>query len=673
LLFVVVGIVVGIAVIAKYKNKITWRKKFFRSKQKIDHNATNWKDALKEESDDNSKELNKIDKNDENINDDFFIFYQFFSYYTIIFVVWILLWIFKGWTIAINKTLILSLIFIIIDTRFIFFRFLLFIPKYEKHHLIYDERYIFPIPFLSRILLSYVKKKNLDYAVNLSIYTINNHKIHKRQAQKGLLLIILNEFEKFNELQQIQNIKTNYQFLSNLEFFNDEDLNQFQILISISEDLKNALIESTFSNKVRIFEKSIEKLNDLKKLVNLTKIEKQKNKIEAFENFLNNPFGTDKIKPIYYAFENIDLVLEKWKLIIKNTINEIESNGKLPISNPFIVGKPIKNEVNTVFISRKDIIEQIQNEALREAETGGILFVGNRRTGKSSTLLNMQPYLHSSLKSVYFDCQSPKLTDSQHFSLTVSKTISETLNLPVNNKITDFALLTDFFEEVQQKLFAQNNYLLICFDEYEKFNKLVLEKKLDNLTDSFRYWIQHLNNFIFLFAGSHSVEELKEINWSDYLINLRTVRISYLDEKSSLQLITNPIPNFGLIYETEEISQNLAKQLGGLPYLMQATMFELVNILNNDDCRKIAYQTDIDNAIEKMFVSANEYFSYFWSDEINKDMQTILLELIKTETIKTENKTALRNLLIKEIIIQDAQNYKFAVPIIKTWIEKNII
>jgi len=74
-----------------------------------------------------------------------------------------------------------------------------------------------------------------------------------------------------------------------------------------------------------------------------------------------------------------------------------------------------------------------------------------------------------------------------------------------------------------------------------------------------------------------------------------------------------------------------------------------------------------------MFVSANEYFSYFWSDEINKDMQTILLELIKTETIKTENKTALRNLLIKEIIIQDAQNYKFAVPIIKTWIEKNII
>jgi len=254
------------------------------------------------------------------------------------------------------------------------------------------------------------------------------------------------------------------------------------------------------------------------------------------------------------------------------------------LPNPFVTGNPIQPEYREVFVGRRDIIEQIQTEALREGGAGAILFLGNRRTGKTSTLLNLQSQVGSGIKPVFIDCQSPLVSGGTlvDFSGKLAATVLKA-TVQRDESITNFqtfADLTRLLEKLQLKFYRQGIRSLLCFDEYERLTTQITNGALSGLPDSLRYWIQHLPNFIFLFAGSHPLTEISDLDWSDYLINVRTVPISYLDFDSALHLITKPVPEYNLTYEPEDVAGQLISRLGGQPYLLQAVMFELTEHLN---------------------------------------------------------------------------------------------
>ncbi len=55
-------------------------------------------------------------------------------------------------------------------------------------------------------------------------------------------------------------------------------------------------------------------------------------------------------------------------------------------------------------------------------------------------------------------------------------------------------------------------------------------------------------NRLTLAAYLPSVDDRHDV-WSDYLINTRTLRVSYLDEESARELIVQPVEDFTNIYE----------------------------------------------------------------------------------------------------------------------------
>jgi hypothetical protein len=520
-------------------------------------------------------------------------------------------------------------------------------PRINKNPLVWDENFGLPFPFLPKILQSYVKKRDLIYATELCVFLINERKVQRKAAQKGLMLITTDVMSKFESLLQISRLKESLNYLPAAKTIPEGFSDNILKFAELSEDIQNAQNESNISNKVSIYSRSLKTLEEYRKSAIWKK---------------------DKDSPHFAK------VAEKWQQIINKEILTIKKSGKMPLANPFVTGNPVKEKEGTVFIGRQDIVEQIQNEALREVGAGGILFIGNRRTGKTSTLINMQPYLHSSLMVAFFDLQKPhfKATEN-HFAEAIYQDISKITKIAGKKNVDDFASLTDYFEQVQQNLKKQDKNLLICFDEYERLTPTIMEGKLAGLPDTMRYWIQHLDHIIFLFAGSHSVEEIEQIDWSDYLINLRTVNISYLNKNAALQLVTTPIPEFGLYYEPQSLAKEFALKLGGHPYLSQAAMFELVNILNADDSRKIAKKEDTDLSIEKMFSSTQTYFKHFWEEEINENMQKLLIQLISLEIIETEDRKALNQLLKKDIIRIVNGEYEFCVPVVKMWIERNVL
>jgi AAA+ ATPase superfamily predicted ATPase len=68
--------------------------------------------------------------------------------------------------------------------------------------------------------------------------------------------------------------------------------------------------------------------------------------------------------------------------------------------------------------------------------------------------------------------------------------------------------------------------------------------------------LQYLAAWTLLFSGSHEPKELPDY-WSDYLINIRTLRVSYLDEDSARELIVQPVEDFTNICDRTAIGVRL--------------------------------------------------------------------------------------------------------------------
>jgi hypothetical protein len=69
--------------------------------------------------------------------------------------------------------------------------------------------------------------------------------------------------------------------------------------------------------------------------------------------------------------------------------------------------------------------------------------------------------------------------------------------------------------------------------------------------------------------------------WSDYLINVRTLRIGPLEEKDARELIESPIENFPLTYAAGAVD-DLSVATACQPFLIQATCRDLVNHISHE-------------------------------------------------------------------------------------------
>ncbi len=501
-------------------------------------------------------------------------------------------------------------------------------PSLSKHLIVKDENIVFSLPFLTKLLRNNVDRRGVEYTRELITFIIENRSALQKQAQDALVFIT------FASMQEITAIKD----FSNYSYLRDNYEKSLSILGKIAYELEKNYKSENLSNRLNIYKDIVKEITDQKR-DNLWKKSK---------------FTTEFSK-----------AAEIWKNIVSNKIEEIEKSSGLPLPNPFIVGKPVKGKA---FISRDDIIEEIKNESLRDAHTGGIIFLGNRRTGKSSTLLNLNEYLPSSLKSIYFDFQNPQLFSSiKAFCKKIANETEKSLNIRPEDEINNLSDLSSYFETVQNKISQEQIRLLICFDEFEKMTEKILAGKLDGLADSLRHWIQHLDNFVFLFACGNEIYEIDGFDWSDYLINLRTIRISYFDYNQSRYLMTKPVSNFDLKYHDEKLLENFIKRMGGHPYLIQAAMYNLTTLLNNDNNRKTADEADINSAVEKTFSSTEAYFHHFWETELGKGMRIEIIRLAENKEL--ENKQVIRRLLEKEFIRKTEDGYEFCVPVVKEWIK----
>lgn len=234
-----------------------------------------------------------------------------------------------------------------------------------------------------------------------------------------------------------------------------------------------------------------------------------------------------------------------------------------------------------------------------------------------------------------------------------------------------FTRLDEYLDQFERLATERGKRILLAFDEYEGLEESIAGGDISkNVRGKLRNIIQHRQRIVVLVSGSHRFEELTGVNWASYLINTRTLELSFLDEQAARELLTEPVPQ--LRYE-DGVLEEILRLTHCQPYLLQAVASELVNHLNELQ-KTIAARADLDAAVNKVLTSAGAYFANTWREDNSATEQTVLrayAEGAGERVAAAEFQAALQSLIRKEMMERDGDAYRLAVPLFGLWILRN--
>ena len=466
-----------------------------------------------------------------------------------------------------------------------------------------------------------------------------------------------------------------------------EDIRSAVTLETIAEiNSSIKLIPSDASNNLRNFLLGVEQLRQYARAA--LNSETQYNRQEQLEKALETTQGLskyfDSIPPWQFPTV-IPPTLKNWEKIFRLELSKV---GKEPIPNVYIAGSPL-SENSKVFKGRKDIFRILEQELATEAEQRPALFLfGARRSGKTSVLRQLPDVLGPQVIPAIIDLQSMALTnnattflDKLIGQITKNALSYRSIKLPEisrkNLQSDPYMAFADWLSNVERSI--GKKWLLLSFDEYEYFDKIVSDGRVDQrIFQLLRSILQNYSGVTLLFSGAHTFEELEPI-WSHYLINVRTIKIGQLEEEEARELIERPIEKFPLKYTTAAV-QRILSAVNGQPYLLQATCRDLVNIIN-DQGRFSVRVSDVELALISVLTTGSAYFKELWSgpdsDEKQRAVMTEIAKkngqpLVEEMARLIGGPVAIRTLVNHDVIEKIKDGYCFKVELVRKWVEQQI-
>lgn len=312
-----------------------------------------------------------------------------------------------------------------------------------------------------------------------------------------------------------------------------------------------------------------------------------------------------------------------------------------PIFNPYLPGTPLRSN-SRLFYGREQLFSFIADNAGGWSQRNVLILIGQRRTGKTSTLLRLGQHLPNDLLPVYIDCQSLGVSPGMGALFhDLAWLISDALSL----RDIDIAVPPPdvwqvdptgefqrrFIPAVKAKL-PPGTTLLLVFDEFEAFENLVEDGILPPTFFSFmRHLMQHSEGLSFIFVGTRRLEEMSADYWS-VLFNIALYeRITYLPEEAAVRLITEPVAP-DLIYDDLAIDKIL-RVTAGHPYFVQLVCYALVKRANAE---RTGYVTisDVNATLDEMLSLGEVHFAYLWqrSSHAERVVLTAVAHMTHDET-----------------------------------------
>jgi len=225
------------------------------------------------------------------------------------------------------------------------------------------------------------------------------------------------------------------------------------------------------------------------------------------------------------------------------------------------------------------------------------------------------------------------------------------------------------FEQYLTKHTKALNYkIIIAFDEYESFHKHIVKKHGEDILENMRSFMQSQNQVIFLFAGMLRISDLTSPNWDEYFPHTQRLKVDYLSREESLELITNPVEDFNLVY-TDEVANKVYELTSGHPQLLQTICSIIVNIANSENQKNITNEM-LNKAKEQVFEINEMPMTIFWRefcDDAERDVMEQILANREVVKETKEQKRAVARLIDYGFIGTDMT---IRVPLFEKWLEE---
>jgi hypothetical protein len=372
----------------------------------------------------------------------------------------------------------------------------------------------------------------------------------------------------------------------------------------------------------------------------------------------------------------------------------------LKIENIFIAGRAISADEERVFVGREDLFKKIR-ENLDAAQKPTLVLHGQRRTGKTSLLLQLPSRLPAEYVPVYVDLQDKIITPKDglnHLLYTLAREAVDQADKkrhialpPV--ELDDFErrgprAFYEWLEQTRQRL--EGRLLLLALDEFEMIEKAIKKGKMDEtVLDVLRHLIQHHSPwFVLLFAGVRTLEEMGR-DWHSYFISVRPLHVSYLDLKAARELILLPTRTYPIHYDEPAID-SILQATRAQPFLLQAVCLKLILFLNSRqryEAGPLGRVTlaDTRQAIDQALRSAQPFFFDLW-DRSSEPERILLAELAhrQEEVIRldeldesvglpaAEIHPTVEKLRRRELIERVGRECQFQVPMMRRWIQDEV-
>lgn len=388
-------------------------------------------------------------------------------------------------------------------------------------------------------------------------------------------------------------------------------------------------------------------------------------------------------------------VVACWRAIIHKTINDLEQQSKTlqEIPNPYIVGVPL-NRYQEIFVGRTGIAAKIES-LLRSEVHPPLLIYGPRRMGKTSLLYNLRRLLPSRIAPLFVDLQGPVALATDHagflFALTreIVKSASLIQSAPLSaltlEKLSSnpFAIFDQWLDELEAAFSIRGvTTILLTLDEFESLDVAIHEKRLgeEAVLGTLRHIIQHRPQIKLLLAGSHTLDEFQR--WSSYLINVQAIHLTYLTEAEAQVLIEHPINQFPLTHEPLASAQ-IHKLTRGHPYLVQLLCSEIIDFKNEQapSQRFLVSLADVERTLSSVLSRGSQFFADIERNQVDDEGRQLLKWLARQEHCRREDllklaekrgqpqqlQHTLGQLIRREIIEINGEDYRFQVELIRLW------
>ncbi len=369
-----------------------------------------------------------------------------------------------------------------------------------------------------------------------------------------------------------------------------------------------------------------------------------------------------------------------------------------PITNPYIVGNPIKTK--KMFYGREDDFEFIRRKLESGSQSYIIVLSGERRSGKTSILFQiLNGRLGDNFIPILIDMQTMAGLKNEaeffeKFAIETIKNLDESLKQKrydfSSKEYSPYKVFSQLLDDIHAVYPQKNKIFLI--DEYELIETKSQEGSLSpNFVPFLSGILESDRHISFIFTGSRTLQERGTPFWQNLFGKSLFRNVSFLSEQDTFRLISEPVKEF-ITYD-EKVLNSIYRLTSGQPFYTQIVGQNIVDFVNEHERTQITLE-DLEQIVNEILENPLPQMIYFWNSlpQSQMLMMSLLAEILEDagteikpdEMIKETKKkklgleldsqivnTILESLYHIKYVSKTNNGYSFQIDLMRQWIKRD--